>query len=84
MESRVKGGPSKQFLEKYHLNEHSHPADWFNALLPLTSHDNLESIKDIDVRGNGSNKFSVSNWTTYINFKARLSNACEFGHQFAG
>ncbi len=84
MEPQVKGSPSKQFLEKYHLNERSHPDDWLNALIPLTPRDNLELIKDIDVKGNGSTKFSVSNWTTYTNCKARLSNAGEFGHQFAG
>ncbi len=57
MDSQVKSSPSKQFLEKYHLNESSHPADWFNALIPLTPHDNFESIEDIDVKMNGSTNF---------------------------
>ncbi len=82
MESWVKGGTSKQFLEKYHSNECSNAADWFDALLPLTQRDNIESIKDIDVKGSGSTKFYVSNWTTYTNCKARLSNAGNFGHRF--
>ena len=77
---RVMGGPNKDFLKKYGLNEKSHPMDWLNAILPLTQKGNLEEIQDIDVKGDGISKFSVSNWTSYTNAKAMLSRAGEKGH----
>mmetsp|Transcript_16387 Transcript_16387/g.35458 ORF Transcript_16387/g.35458 Transcript_16387/m.35458 type:complete len:393 (-) Transcript_16387:86-1264(-) len=42
VKSRVKGGPNMEFLNKYGLDEHSHPMDWFNAILPMTLNNNLE------------------------------------------
>mmetsp|Transcript_14413 Transcript_14413/g.30257 ORF Transcript_14413/g.30257 Transcript_14413/m.30257 type:complete len:556 (-) Transcript_14413:739-2406(-) len=79
---RTKGGPNRKFLEKYRLNETSHPADWVNALLPLTPSDNLESIEDVDVKGDKRTKFSVSNWTSYTNMKATIAG--ERGHSVTG
>ncbi len=79
----MKSGPSKQFLCKYKIDGHSHPCNWFNAILPLMPKDNLESIEDIDVNGDGRTKFAVSNWTAYTNLKAKLSNAREYGYPFA-
>ncbi len=72
------------FLEKYNLDETSHSADWFNALLPLTGRDNLELIDNIDVKNDKRTKFLVANWTAYTNCKARIANAGEFGSPFAG
>ena len=51
--SREEGGPNKHFLRKHGLDEHSHPMDWFNALLPQTPKDNHEKLKDINVNGDG-------------------------------
>ena len=78
------GGPNKSFLKKHGLDEHSHPADWFNALMPLTPKDNLEHLRDVDVKGNGKTKFAISNWISYTNQKASMANAGEGGHIFAG
>ena len=33
---RVKGGPNSDFLRKHGIDEHRHPMDWFNDLLPMT------------------------------------------------
>ena len=72
------------FIKKYGLDEHSHPADWFTALVPLTPCANLESIDDIDVKGDGRTKFAVSNWTSYTRTKAAITNAGEKGDIFEG
>ncbi len=80
----TKGGPKLSFLEKYKLDEESHPANWLNLLLPLTPMDNLELLEDVDVKGDKRNKFSVANWTAYTNTKAKISNAREWGHKLAG
>ncbi len=66
----TKGGSKWMFMEKYHFNEYSHLADWLNSLLPLTLHNNLETIESVDVKGDKKTKFSVSNWTSYTNTKA--------------
>ena len=80
---REQGGPNKSFLKKHGLDEHSHPADWFNALMPLTLKDNLDHLSDVDVKGDGKTKFSISNWTSYTNQKAFMANAGKEGHIFA-
>ena len=56
---REQGGPNKSFLKKHGLGKHSHPADWFNALMPLTPKDNLEHLSDVDVKGDGKTKISI-------------------------
>ncbi len=61
----------------------NHPCNWFNGLLPLTLKDNLESIEDIDVNGEGQTRFSVSNLTVYTITKAILSNTGQCEHPFA-
>ena len=58
---REQCGPNKSFLEKHELDEHSHPADWFNALMPLTPKDDLEHLSDVDVKGDGKTKSAISN-----------------------
>ena len=40
-DTRRKGG-NIHFLAKHRLDEHSHPMDWFNALMPLAPKHNLE------------------------------------------
>ena len=74
---KYQGGPNKSFLKKHGLDENSHPADWFNALMPLTPKDNLEHLSDVDVKGDGKTKFAISNWTPYTNQKASMENAGE-------
>ncbi len=80
----TRGGPNPEFLRKYNLGTKSHPVDWMNSLLLLTPRDNLESIEAVDVMCDKKNKFSVSNWTSYTNVKAKLMNAGEWGHVLAG
>ena len=40
--TRERGRPCPAFLRKYGLDRISHPADWFNSVLPLTNKDNFE------------------------------------------
>ncbi len=79
-EIRTQGGPNPLFLQKFNLDQLSHPADWINALLPLTLLDNL--INNVNITGDGKTKFYVANWTTYTYTKAMLSTAGQFGHPF--
>eukprot|EP00956_Cyclotella_meneghiniana_P025071 scaffold51490_cov40-Cyclotella_meneghiniana.AAC.2 len=81
---RVRGGPSAAFLRKHQLDEHSHPMDWFTALMPLTESTNLEDAAKANVTGDGTKKFSVANWAAYSNLKATIVNAGEDDHIFAG
>lgn len=84
VEPRVLGGPNDDFLNKYKLDENSHPVHWLNAILPMFPYDNLEDVKDIDVTNDGKTKFSISMWTGYTNKKASFENAGEPGHIYAG
>ena len=81
---RIMGGPSSAFLRRYNLDENSHPADFWSALMPLTPKDNKEDTIKANVKGDRKTKFAVSNWTSYTNAKANLVNAGEEGHIFAG
>ena len=72
------------FLNKHGLDEHSHPMDWFNALLPMSPTDSLEDPLKANVKGDRKSKFSVSNWATYSTMKGTMNNAGEEGHIFAG
>ena len=56
---REQGGPNKSFLKKHVLDKYNHPADWFNALMPLTPKDNLEHLSDVDVKRDGKTKFAI-------------------------
>ena len=76
---RVHGGPNMDFLKKHGLDENSHPMDWFNAFLPITSKDNLEDPFKANML-----KFAVSDWTAYSTMKGRMNNAGEEVHIFAG
>ena len=81
---RVRGGPNSSFLKKHDLDEHAHPMDWFNALMPMFPEDNLEDPLKANVKGDGVSKFSVSQWAAYSNTKATLANAGQKGHIFEG
>ena len=81
---RTRGGPNSDFLKKHALDEHSHPMDWFNALLPMTPKDNLEDAAKANVKGDRTTKFSVSSWAAYTNSKAKLVNAGGKGQIFEG
>ena len=81
--NREEGGPNKHFLRKHGMDEHSHPMYWFNALLPQTPKYNGVKLKDINVNGCGKTKFDMSNWMSYTNMNASISNAGEEGHIFA-
>ena len=72
-----------EFLKKHMLDEHSHPMDWFNALIPLTPSDNIEDAAAANVKGDRRTKFAMSNWAAYSNAKALLANAGEDGHIYA-
>ncbi len=84
IEPRVLGGPNIAFLERYGLDETSHPMDWFTAFMPLTPDANKEDPAIANVKGNRKTKFALSNWTAYSNTKAMMCNAGEKGHIFAG
>jgi len=84
IQSHIHGGPNMEFLNKHGLDEHSHPMDWFNALLPMTPNDNLEDLVKANVKCDKTWKFAVSNWAEYMNTKAKLSNAGKEGYIFAG
>ncbi len=43
----------------------------------------MESIKAVDVKCDKTTKFSVSNWTSYTNAKAKLANVGEWNHVLA-
>eukprot|EP00956_Cyclotella_meneghiniana_P034869 scaffold109003_cov36-Cyclotella_meneghiniana.AAC.1 len=81
---RTKGGPSAAFLLKHQLDEHSHPMDWFTALMPLTQSTNIEDAGAANVTGDKVTKFSVANWAAYSNLKATIVNAGQRGHIFDG
>ena len=66
-----------EFLNKHGLDEHSHPMDWFNALMPLTPTNNIEDAAAANVKGDRRTKFDMSNWAAYLNTKALLANAEE-------
>jgi len=40
-----------EFLRRHMLDEHSHPMDCFNALMPLTPRDNIEDVTAANVKG---------------------------------
>ena len=81
---KKEGGPNKHFLAKHGLDEHSHPMDWFNALIPLTPKHNLKDPVKANVNGDKEIKFAFSNWVVYPNTKALLDNVGEFHHIYAG
>ena len=81
---REQGGPNKSFLKKHGLDKHSHPEDWFNALMPLMPKDYLEHLSNVDVKVDGKTKFLISNWTSYTNHKSSMANAGKEGHVFYG
>ena len=64
---------NSDFLKKHGLDKHSHPMNWFNALLPMTPKDNLEDPSKASVKGNRRTKFGVSNWSAYTNAKQSSS-----------
>ena len=84
VQPRKLGGPNTDFLNRYGLDETSHPMDWFTALMPLTPDDNKEDPSVVNVKGDRRTKFAVSNWTAYSNTKAMLTRAGEQGHIFSG
>ena len=55
-----RGGVNSDFLRKHGLDEHSHPMDWFNSLLPMTPEDNLYDLAVSNVKGNNKLKSLVS------------------------
>jgi len=68
-EIREKGRANKEWVDKQGLTEFSKPSDWFEALLPLK--------KDKDSpRG----MVSISDWTSYLNTRAIISNAGNPSH----
>jgi hypothetical protein len=81
---RVLGGPNIDFLQRYGLDEASHPMDWFTAFMPMTPDMNCEDAAAANVKGDRTTKFAVSNWTGYSNAKAMLCKAGDPGHIFAG
>ena len=81
---RVRGGANSNFLDKHGLDEHSHPMDWFNAIFPMSPKDNLEDPAVANVKGDKKSVFSVSNFASYTNTKAKLVNAGQSGHIFEG
>ena len=78
------GGPSTVFLWRYNLDEHSEPADWFNALMPITLGDNKECLNKIDIKGDRKTKFAVSNWASHTASKVSIANAGDEGHILVG
>ncbi len=84
IEPRVLGGPNTDFLERYGLDETSHPVDWFSAFMPMNPNMNKEDPAAANVKGDQTTKFAVSNWTSYSNAKAMLCNAGELGSIYAG
>eukprot|EP00957_Ditylum_brightwellii_P069064 5242665-Ditylum_brightwellii.AAC.1 len=69
------GGPCTFFCRKYGLDIKRHPPDWFNALLHITPKDNMEDMLEVDVMGDKTTKFCVSNWTSYTGRYKDLSTA---------
>ena len=55
--------PNIKFVQKHHLNEHSHPADWYRAFIP-------EGPK----KGDHSNS-CIQRWCKFTNMKAELDFA---------
>ena len=72
------------FLRMHMLDEHSHPMDWFNALMTLTPSDNIEDGAAANVKGDKRTKFTMSNWAEYSNTTSLLVNAGEVEHIYAG
>jgi hypothetical protein len=62
---RVLGGPNINYLQRYGLNETSHPMDWFTAFMPMTPDMNREDLAAANAKGNRTTKFAVSNWMGY-------------------
>ena len=56
--------PNLEFLESHGINTKSHPADWFNVLMP-------RSIRRKDKNG----VTSIAEFTSFTNKKAYLYNA---------
>ena len=61
--------PNIKFVEKHHLNELSHPADWYRAFIP-------ECPKKGD-----PNSSCIQKWCQFTNMKAELDFA---GHTELG
>ncbi len=78
-EEQVFGSPNVDFLKHCRLNQHSHPMDWVNTLLPITPADNLEDDWAENVKENGTAEFSISNWTTFTSTKAMVCNETKRG-----
>ena len=72
---RVKGGPSTKHLQRYKLDTHLEPLNWFRSFMPLFPEDNLEPLDEIDAIGDGETPFCVANWTKYTNTKAVFMGA---------
>ena len=68
-EIREKGRANKEWVDEQGLTEYSKPSDWFEALLPL------KKKKD-----GPRSMVSISDWTTYLNTRAILSNAGNPNH----
>ncbi|KAL3817141.1 hypothetical protein ACHAXA_009042 [Cyclostephanos tholiformis] len=84
IEPRVLGGPNIDFLQRYGLDEAIHPMDWFTAFMPMTPDMNHEDAAAVNVKGDQTTKFAVSNWTGYSNAKAMLCKAGDPSHIFTG
>ena len=54
--------------------------DWFNALLTMTSEDNLENPEVFNVKRYKKSKLLISKWSAYSNAKKSLSNSEDKGH----
>ncbi len=82
IEPRVLGGPNMDFLERYGLNETSHPMDWFTAFMPMTLYMNQEDPAVTNVKEDRTTKFAVLNLMRYLHAKAMLCNEGVWGpHQ---
>jgi hypothetical protein len=68
-EIREKGRANTDWIEQRGLTKFSKPSDWFEALLPLKKKPNSQQ-----------SMVSISDWTTYSNTRAILSNAGNPSH----
>ncbi len=75
---QVFGGPNEDYSKCSELNQHSHPMDWVNTLLPMTLAENSKGVWGSNMKGNNTSKF-ISNWTTYTTTKAMMCNAGKEG-----
>jgi hypothetical protein len=61
IEPRVLGRPNIDFLQRYGLDETSHLMDWFMAFMPMTPDMNREDPAAVNVKGDWTTKFAMSN-----------------------